>query len=312
MRHVVVLSSLIAIAACAASPAVAPDPLADVRDRIGRKDFAGAERSLAEYRSAHGVTPAWLDALSVLAQGTVADGRPDAAEALAGQTYEASTAALGGRTIDAEPRLPLAMGRAVEILAQSRVKRGARTEALAFLDRELTAWRGTSIEKRIQKNINLLTLEGTLAPPLDLSESLGASPPALASLKGRVVLIFFWAHWCADCKAQAPILANLAAKYGDRGLAIVAPTQRYGYVAGGRPAPASDETPYIDEVRRTHYPALSGLPIPLSEANHRRYGVSSTPTLVLIDATGVVRLYHPGRLGEADLAARIQSLLGSI
>ena len=122
------------------------------------------------------------------------------------------------------------------------------------------------------------------------------------------MLLFFWAHYCADCKAQAPVLARLAEKYRNDGLAIVAPTQRYGYVAEGKDAPPAVETPYIEEVRRTHYPVLADVPIPLSDANHRRYGVSSTPTIVLLNRDGRVALYHPGTMTETELDTELRAL----
>jgi thiol-disulfide isomerase/thioredoxin len=296
-------------AACARSPAPAEDPLSATRAFVQRKDFDGGERLLAGYRAGHGATPALVDAFSVLAQGAIASGDGDRAEALARRTYDLARGALEGRTMDAEPRVPIALGRAIEIIAQATARRGARDEALAFLEGELEAHGGTSVEARIQRNVHLLTLEGSVAPALDLSEYLGATPSDLASLGGRVVLLFFWAHWCADCKGQAPGLAGLVERYAGRGLTVVAPTRRYGYVAAGQPATPAEETPYIEEVRRVHYPALAGQVVPLSESNHRRYGVSSTPTLVLIDRAGIVRLYHPGRMAEADLEARVRSLI---
>jgi hypothetical protein len=45
--------------------------------------------------------------------------------------------------------------------------------------------------------------------------------------------------------------------------------------------------------------------MPLSAENFKRYGVSSTPTIVLVDRHGLVRLYHPGRMTEAALRAAI-------
>lgn len=305
-----VVTAIALAAACA--PSGPPANIVDIaREHVARHDYAGGAAAVEEYRVANGMTPAAFVALSLVAQGAASDKQWHAASRYAQQIYDQGKGVLAGRSFDQEPQLPIAMGRAIEILSQVSLARDARSEAIAFLERERLAYAGTSIEKRIQKNINLLSLEGTAPPALDLSETIGGAAPTMASLKGRVVLLFFWAHWCPDCKQQAPILAALMDKYRRRGLAIVAPTQRYGYVAGGEAAAPEVENPYIDSVRRTYYPVLAGMPIPLSAANHLRYGVSSTPTLVLVDRTGVIRLYHPGRMSQAELEPLIISLLGA-
>ena len=51
------------------------------------------------------------------------------------------------------------------------------------------------------------------------------------------------------------------------------------------------------------------MPVPASEENFRVWGSSTTPTLVLIDRGGIVRLYHPGNLTYAELLPRVQDLL---
>jgi thioredoxin-related protein len=48
--------------------------------------------------------------------------------------------------------------------------------------------------------------------------------------------------------------------------------------------------------------------VPVSEENFRAWGASTTPTFVLIDKAGVVRLYHPGGLSYEDLKAKIAPL----
>jgi thiol-disulfide isomerase/thioredoxin len=281
----------------------------EVRSAIAAKDLTSASKAVATFRAANGVTPEMLEGLSWLGRGALGANDLDAAERYARETYQLSIGLLKSRPLDREPRLPIALGAAIEVLSQVDAARGARTEAVAFLQKEARIYKGTSIEKRIQKNVNLLTLEGQAAPAVDLSEYLGAKPPSVASLKGKVVLMFFWAHWCGDCKAQGPILAELVNKYRDQGLVVFAPTQRFGYVAGGKPAPADEELKYIDQVRQTFYPVLAGQPVPVSETNHIRYGVSSTPTLVLVDRAGIIRLYHPGRLPLDELDARIRPLI---
>ena len=287
--------------------------VSEVRAAIAAHDFATAEALIVERKAQQGTTSEVIEAVSWLGRGALADGQLDHAEQYAVEAQRLAIAALGSRSIDEDAKLANALGASIEVQGQVRAGRGARTDAIVFLERELKTYRTTGIAKRIQKDINLLTLEGHPAPALDLSESMGA-PLAGATanaLAGKVVILFFWAHWCPDCKAEGPILAALYAKYQPQGLAIVAPTQRFGYVAGGAPASPDEELRYMREVRDKYYPFLAGVPVPVSAANHERYGVSSTPTVVILDRAGIVRLYHPGQLTEAELEAQLRPLLSS-
>lgn len=287
------------VLAAGAVAAAAGTVISDIRAAIARKDFEGGERIVAAYRARHGVTPEMLEALSWLGRGALAAGELDRADTYAAETYELAA----GRPVDGERHLPVAVGAAIEVRAQVMAARGERGGAVAYLQRELEKYGGTSIRARIQKNINLLSLEGKPAPPLEAGEWLGPKPEPLAGLKGKQVLLFFWAHWCGDCKAMAPALAKLVETYGPQGLVVIGPTQRYGYVDRGEEAAPGQETPYIDRIRRQFYP--SAMPVPLSEENFRVYGASTTPTLVLIDRAGIVRLYHPGRLSYEEIASRL-------
>ena len=280
-----------------------------VRAEIARNDFAAADARLASDRAARGVTPEWLEAYSWMARGHLAAKHLDLAERYARETYRMAAEQLKTRSMDQEPHLPIAYGAAVEVLAQAGAERGARTDSILLLERELKAHGKTSLNKRLQKNVNLLTLEGTKAPAIVATEYFGPQPPTLDALKGRAVLLFFWAHWCPDCKRMAPMLAELDRQYRGQGLTIFAPTQRYGYVAGGRDASPAEEKQYIDQVRREFYPVLATQPVPLDEANHLRYGVSTTPTVVLVDREGIIRLYHPGQMTLEELRPRVEALL---
>jgi peroxiredoxin len=162
---------------------------------------------------------------------------------------------------------------------------------------------------RAQTNVDPMTLEGAPAPRLDGRLHIGPRVPNMDELKGKIVLLFFWAHWCAECRAEAPAIAKLLARYGSQGLAIVAPTQRYGFVDGGRPAAPDKELRYIIQIRDTHYAFLRNEPVPIGEANHKVYGADAVPLHVLIDRRGIVRYYHPGRMTEEELDAAIRRLL---
>jgi len=125
-------------------------------------------------------------------------------------------------------------------------------------------------------------------------------------MKGAPVLLFFWAHWCADCKQEGPVISQLASEFGSRGLKVEAPTQLYGYAAYGEDATPKDETAYIGRVWQHYYPALQDIPVPVSKLNFDRYGASTTPTLVVLDRAGKVALYHPGLMSYDELRAAIE------
>jgi thiol-disulfide isomerase/thioredoxin len=295
------------LAASLAATAFA-DVTTDVRTAMSQGQFPLAEAILQNYRAKGGVTAEYLAGLSWLARGELMTRQFDKAEANAKETEQLAVKSLAKRALDAEPFLPLALGAAIEVQAEVLAANGDRVAALALLRKNLAAYRATSIRTRIQKNINLLTLEGKPAPALDAVEYLGAKPVPLASLRGKPVLLFFWAHWCPDCKREAPILAQLAREYASKGLVMVAPTQRYGYAANGDEASPADEMTYIEKIRHQFYADLLAVPAPVSEANFRNYGASTTPTLVLIDRAGIVRLYHPGAMTMDELRAALNRI----
>jgi thiol-disulfide isomerase/thioredoxin len=280
----------------------------DIRGLIAHHDLTAAEREAKAYQAQAGATPELAAALSWLARGALDAKQYDQADAYATETRKLADQLLATRKLDADPWLPTALGASIEVHAQVLAARGERPEAIGYLREQLKMLSATSLHERIQKNLNLINLEGKPAPELDVKEWLGPKPPSLASLRGHPVLLFFWAHWCGDCKGEVQVISSLWKTYGPQGLVVIGPTRLYGYAARGEDATPEAEKQYIELVRRQFYAPLAEMPAPLSAANFLAYGSSTTPTLVLIDSAGVVRLYHPGALSEAELAARIQPL----
>ena len=280
----------------------------DVRIALSRDNFSAAESMLDSYRSQQGVTAEYLDAYSWLGRAALDQGQYEKAAAYARQTKTLALEQLKQRPLDAEPHLPNALGAALEVQSQALAARGQRPQAIALLQLALRTYGNTSIHDRIAKNLNLLSLQGKVAPALKSDQSLGGKLRLPAQLKGSPVLLFFWAHWCGDCKAEAPIITQLRSEFAAKGLQVIGPTRMYGYTAKIEHASPMDELQYIDAVRHRFYSGLLDIPVPVSKYNFDTYGASTTPTLVLLDRAGKVAWYHPGAVPYGELRAEIEKV----
>ena len=132
--------------------------------------------------------------------------------------------------------------------------------------------------------------------PLFRAPTLTGPPVALAELRGRVVLLDFWATWCAPCIAQLPALRHLDETLGPRGLAVV------GINIEGAAARRA-----VDDVVREaglRYPTV------LDEGEVQRlYGAGTLPHLVLIDRDGILRRVFRGATSEAEIAQAVEEAL---
>ena len=285
------------------------DVIDDVRSALSQNQFPQAKAALDSYHTQHSDTPEYIEALSWMARGSLTANQLDNAETYARQTERLVRVQLYKRKLDAEPHLPIALGAALEVQAKVLAARGQQSQAVLLLKRALVTYGATSIHARLKKNLNMLGLAGQPAPPLNITQYLGVTPSSLAQLKGSPVFLFFWAHWCPDCKAEGPILTQLRSEYGPKGLKVIAPTKLYGYAAGGEDATPQAELSYIGKVWQQYYSGLQDVPVPTSKTNFNTYGASTTPTLVLIDRTGKVVMYHPGAMSYEDLKSAIEKTL---
>jgi thiol-disulfide isomerase/thioredoxin len=295
MKAGVLLSTLLVVSLSAAAGIVE-----DVRVILDRGDFAGAAASIQAYRQAHGTSPEALEAMSWVARVELSKGDRAAAEKWAQNTYQFAVAETKKHPLSSDPNAPLALALGGAIEVEGNVKEQTQHGAgVAYLRGKLQLFARTSISGRIQKNINLMSLVGNPAPALH-----GMTIP-----KDKVALLFFWAHWCPDCKAEVDILRQLKSEFAGNGFVIVAPTQHYGYAEGGEDASPAAESRYIELIRQRYYAGVVNAPAVVNEENFRIYGASTTPTLVLVDRKGIVRMYHPGALSYQDLRAAIRSAL---
>lgn len=169
---------------------------------------------------------------------------------------------------------------------------GARAKVLAFL-------------RKREPQYKLL---GEAAPELAADKWLGENASSIANLRGKVVLLDFWAHWCEPCYAAFPELSEWQQTYSGQGFEIVGITRYYGS-AEGFGADADAEFAYLQKIKRTNRLPFSTV-VAKGLVNHERYSVQSLPTVVLIDRKGVIRYIGTGTKGEdVELEKTIKKLL---
>lgn len=287
---------LLLILPCAA----AGDLVRLVRNKLSAGDLESSIAAVEEYKKKAGVDAEYLDAVGWVARGAEMLRQPEIAAVYVAELR---------REIKEEKADWLApLGAAIEVEGKLRAAREGKKAAVRWLEEELARAKDTGLRSRIGRTINVLSLEGQNAPEPNLSNIIGNASP-LVSLKGKPVLLFLWAHWCGDCRAQAATLASVWQKYRAQGLVVIAPTRLYGTGAEGKAATPAEEKAHIERVWASTYAGLEGVPIPIDTETMVRYGVAATPTFVLIDRKGKVRWYTPTRLAEAALAKRIEAVL---
>ncbi|HYY41581.1 MAG TPA: TlpA disulfide reductase family protein, partial [Pyrinomonadaceae bacterium] len=179
--------------------------------------------------------------------------------------------------------------------------------------------RATILLERIVPPTNLMTapddaiLRGPLAassaPEIFVRDWIDQKPLTLASLRGRVVLLDFWATWCTPCRVALPYMNDWQERYKNRGLTILALTQYHGSL-GGRDMSASAELSLLRRFKRTE-----GMKYPVgidgTGATSLSYNVTSIPTAVLIDKRGRVRFISVGatQTDMSEIGQMIERLL---
>ena len=303
----VLMAGLIPLVAAGVEP-----PTKELKALAFGKEPAKAKALFDASRPAAGALSAeWLEAMSWVGRAGAIGGDWQLAAEYSEQTLKMSESLVKTQPLDQDPNapLPIALGAAIETMGKFYVAKDDRGRAIAFLRGKLDTYGGTSIETRLNKNLLVLDLEGKPMPVLDTGEWLTAQRFSGSDLDDNVTLFFFWAHWCSDCRAQKPVLADLERRFGSKGFRVVAPTQLYGYIERGQNAGPDVERAYITRSHVEKDGLLRSVPVPLSARNFVAFGVSTTPTLVLVDRDGVVQLYHPGEMRAAELARRVEALL---
>ncbi len=164
---------------------------------------------------------------------------------------------------------------AVELTGTPRQKRAAAHGRMQLVDRE--------------RQVSLLDGE---APEVAVKTWLQGEATNLNVLRGRVVLLEFWATWCKPCREMFGKLKRIDEEYGARGLEIIGLTRHF-FARAGDAASEREELELMRAAGREH-----GLKFRIGVMEDERgqaiYGATGLPTLVLIDRRGTVRDIRSG------------------
>lgn len=155
-----------------------------------------------------------------------------------------------------------------------------------------------------------LTLIGETAPEITVDKWLTPTTMNLSQLRGKVILLDFWATWCAPCIESFPKLSEWQEIYGDKGLVIIGLTRYYGTVEAGEEATPAAELNYLKKFRAEKQMNYH-VAVTKDKTTQDKYGANSLPTAVLIDRQGKIRFSKIGSSedNEQQLERKINELL---
>jgi cytochrome c biogenesis protein CcmG, thiol:disulfide interchange protein DsbE len=139
---------------------------------------------------------------------------------------------------------------------------------------------------------------GSTAPAFTLSRLSGPGAIDLASLRGKPVVINFWASWCGPCKSEAPLLEREWQHYGKQGVAFLGVD--FHDVAG--------------DARR--FVSVHGLTFPMvqdgsGDVTSGRYGISQVPETYVVGRTGKIVVHIAGPITSPSFAGELRRALAT-
>jgi thiol-disulfide isomerase/thioredoxin len=199
-------------------------------------------------------------------------------------------------------------------LANLEMKQRKVDQAKKILQDGLKTITDADSAKWLQSSLRQLEFIGKPAPAIAAENWINTDPLVLSSLKGKVVIIDFWAPWCAPCRKVIPTLAQDYNDLKDKGLVVIGFTKIYGRysdeIQNKGKVGAEDEKILIQgfiDRNQLKYP----IAIAASGEAFDKYGVTGIPTMVFIDKAGNIYDIKVGSGNESEITEKIKLLLAA-
>jgi thiol-disulfide isomerase/thioredoxin len=174
---------------------------------------------------------------------------------------------------------------------------------------------GTPAQKRaaaggrvqVRDRARQVALIGQPAPEIAISNWIRGEPASISSLRGRVVLLEFWATWCKPCQEMFPKLKELDERHKADGLDVIALTRHY-FARRDTAASEAEELGLMRSVIDKHDLGFR-VGVAETEQTQDQYGATGMPTVALIDRAGIVRYAHFGGGDDPKFNAILEASL---
>lgn len=189
-----------------------------------------------------------------------------------------------------------------------------KDEAVKILDEALKAMNDANgaMAKRLASSKTQYTMIGVMSPPMPVERSHGEFKD-LESLKGKVVILDFFAHWCGPCIRSFPDMKEMYNANKSKGLEIIGVTTYYGYYrrenVEKRDMPKDTEFAKMADFMKEH--KIDWPVIYTDRSSYAPFGVTGIPHVVLIDRDGKVVKVKVGYSPESfkEFRATVEKLL---
>lgn len=275
------------------------------------KKFVEMEAAFNEWTKGE-IAPGQKETLqNAMAAALYRAGEYDKAIKYAAEAFAQIKKSFGKTTIETNKKTEI-YGSLVEVLSASYRKAKRNDDAVAVLAEgralsftipsaelyrkvmDLVKGFNVSEKKLMEKVESYKTADA--APELAVQEWLGQEPATLEKMRGKIVLLDFWATWCLPCISTFPRLRSWHKKFSDQGFVIVGVTRYWGK-EGARTMTPLQEFDFLGEFKQK-YKLPYGFAISKGSASMTKYGVGAYPTTFLLDRNGIVRYIGIGAGSE--------------
>ena len=202
---------------------------------------------------------------------------------------------------------------AYQSLSMIAIERKNLGKAKEMLQKAISLTKNPRMKQSLESELEQLKFLGKPAPSISADVWINSRSMTLESLKGKVVVVDFWATWCNPCRTVIPVLADIYKKYKNKGLVVIGFTKLYGRYRDEKETRASvtkdEEVSLIKKFSERHqinYPVA----ISFEGKDFETYKISGIPSMIFINKNGNIEYIKIGAGQPQFIRDKIEELLG--